>query len=89
MDFLSLLIFSGLATYRFQATQGTDNPFICTNITMGWTYNFDLPAPAVPAQCRKTESIFSIDIPYKDIHDTMNDVFVVYLVKLYEQELKH
>ena len=56
---------------------------------MGWTYNFDLPAPAVPAQCRKTESIFSIDIPYKDIHDTMNDVFVVYLVKLYEQELKH
>ena len=35
LDFLSLLIFLGLATYRFQVTQGTDNPFICTNITKG------------------------------------------------------
>ena len=37
--------------------------------------------------CRKTESIFSTAIPYKDMHDVMNDVFFVYRVKLYEQEL--
>ena len=44
---------------------------------LAWTYNFDLPVSVVPAECRKTESIFSIHIPYKDIHDVMNDVFVV------------
>ena len=27
--------------------------------------------------------------PYKDMHDVMNDVFVEYRVKLYEQELEH
>ena len=56
---------------------------------LAWTYNFDLPVSVVPAECRKTESIFSIHIPYKDIHDVMNDVFVVYRIKLYEQELEH
>ena len=60
---------------------------------------FDLPTSAVPAQlgpgqgahhtCSKTESIFSTAIPYKDMHDVMNDVFFVYRVKLYEQELEH
>ena len=35
LDFLSLLIVLGLATYRFQVTQGTDNPSICTTITKG------------------------------------------------------
>ena len=60
------------------------------------TYS-DLPASAVPAQlglgahhaCRKTESIFSTATPYKDMHDVMNDVFFVYRIKLYEQELEH
>ena len=95
LDILNLLIYIGVATYRFQATQWTDNPFICTNITKGWHTLISLPWRSVLGYdlganhtCHKTESIFFINIPYKDIPDVMNDVFLVYRVKLYKQELE-